>query len=125
MSSQSYSPPAKKEVCWTEKEPLGLNIVVKEEEEDTVKRRGRSFQNDKGERGANHIERRRGGCYSERRERTVCSERGGCYSERRERTICSERGYSHIERRRGGLYSERRERGRDCDLNKRGGRRGD
>ncbi|XP_064814873.1 zinc finger and SCAN domain-containing protein 2-like [Oncorhynchus masou masou] len=41
MSSLNYSPPAKEEaVCWTEKEGLWLNIVVKEEknEEDvTVK----------------------------------------------------------------------------------------
>nr|XP_046194238.1 protein Ycf2-like [Oncorhynchus gorbuscha] len=35
MSSLSYSPLAKEEeVCWTEKEALGLNVVVKEEEED-------------------------------------------------------------------------------------------
>ena len=41
MSSLNYSPPVKEEeVCWTEEEALGLNIVVKEEkkEEDvTVK----------------------------------------------------------------------------------------
>ncbi|XP_070297283.1 gelsolin-related protein of 125 kDa-like isoform X3 [Salvelinus sp. IW2-2015] len=35
MSSLNYSPPVKEEeVCWTEKEALGLNIVVKEEEEE-------------------------------------------------------------------------------------------
>ncbi|XP_031667229.1 uncharacterized protein LOC109881037 isoform X3 [Oncorhynchus kisutch] len=35
MSSLSYSPPAKEEeVYWTEKEALGLNVVVKEEEEE-------------------------------------------------------------------------------------------
>ncbi|XP_036836159.1 protein Ycf2 isoform X2 [Oncorhynchus mykiss] len=35
MSSLSYSPPVKEEeVCWTEKEDLGLNIVVKEEKEE-------------------------------------------------------------------------------------------
>ncbi|KAM9492275.1 uncharacterized protein ACWYII_004207 isoform 3-T3 [Salvelinus alpinus] len=35
MSSQSYSPPAnEEEVCWTEKAALGMNIVIKEEEED-------------------------------------------------------------------------------------------
>ncbi|XP_045071772.1 protein Ycf2-like [Coregonus clupeaformis] len=34
MSSLSYSPPSKEEVCWTEKEALGLNIVVKEEKEE-------------------------------------------------------------------------------------------
>ncbi|XP_052354836.1 uncharacterized protein LOC118370087 isoform X2 [Oncorhynchus keta] len=32
MSSLNYSPPVKEEgVCWTEKEALGLNIVVKED----------------------------------------------------------------------------------------------
>ncbi|XP_023856370.1 zinc finger and SCAN domain-containing protein 31-like [Salvelinus sp. IW2-2015] len=37
MSSRSCSPPAKEEaVCWTEKEALGLNILV-EEEDVTVK----------------------------------------------------------------------------------------
>ncbi|XP_029594677.1 uncharacterized protein LOC115177831 isoform X2 [Salmo trutta] len=35
MSSLNYSPTAKEqEVCWTEKEGLWLNIVVKEEEEE-------------------------------------------------------------------------------------------
>ncbi|XP_035602984.1 zinc finger protein 436-like [Oncorhynchus keta] len=35
MSSLSYSPPAEEEVvCWTEKEALGLNVVVKEEKEE-------------------------------------------------------------------------------------------
>nr|XP_029501233.1 uncharacterized protein LOC115116903 [Oncorhynchus nerka] len=35
MSSQSYSPPAnEEEVCWTEKAATGMNIVIKEEEED-------------------------------------------------------------------------------------------
>ena len=34
MSSLNYSPPVKEEVCWTEKEGLGLNIVVKEEREE-------------------------------------------------------------------------------------------
>ncbi|XP_071216668.1 gelsolin-related protein of 125 kDa-like isoform X2 [Salvelinus alpinus] len=35
MSSLNFSPPAKEEaVCWTEKEGLGLNIVVKEEKEE-------------------------------------------------------------------------------------------
>jgi hypothetical protein len=35
MSSPRYSPPAKEEdVCWTEKQGLWLNIVVKEEEEE-------------------------------------------------------------------------------------------
>uniref|UniRef100_A0A674CBR6 C2H2-type domain-containing protein n=1 Tax=Salmo trutta TaxID=8032 RepID=A0A674CBR6_SALTR len=35
MSSLNYSPPVKEEeVCWTEKEALGLNIVVKEEKEE-------------------------------------------------------------------------------------------
>ncbi|XP_013980874.1 zinc finger and SCAN domain-containing protein 31-like [Salmo salar] len=35
MSSLMHSPPAKEEeVCWTEKEALGLNIVVKEEKEE-------------------------------------------------------------------------------------------
>ncbi|XP_038843680.1 piggyBac transposable element-derived protein 4-like [Salvelinus namaycush] len=35
MSSLSYSPPAKAEgVCWTEKEGLWLNVVVKEEKEE-------------------------------------------------------------------------------------------
>ncbi|XP_045072835.1 zinc finger protein 771-like [Coregonus clupeaformis] len=36
MSSLNYSPPAKKEeeVCWTEKQGLWLNVVVKEEEEE-------------------------------------------------------------------------------------------
>jgi hypothetical protein len=42
MSSLNYSPPVKEEeVCWTEKEALGLNIVVKEEKEEedvTVKK---------------------------------------------------------------------------------------
>ncbi|XP_036804572.1 cilia- and flagella-associated protein 251-like isoform X3 [Oncorhynchus mykiss] len=33
MSSLSYSP-SKEEICWTEKEGLWLNIVVKEEKED-------------------------------------------------------------------------------------------
>ncbi|XP_021455591.2 X-linked retinitis pigmentosa GTPase regulator-interacting protein 1 isoform X2 [Oncorhynchus mykiss] len=35
MSSLNYSPPVKEEeVCWTEKEALGLNIIVKEEKEE-------------------------------------------------------------------------------------------
>lgn len=35
MSSPRYSPPVKEEdVCWTEKQGLWLNIVVKEEEEE-------------------------------------------------------------------------------------------
>ena len=35
MSSLSYSPPDKEEeVCWTEKEGLWLNVVVKEEKEE-------------------------------------------------------------------------------------------
>ncbi|XP_045570104.1 zinc finger protein 436-like isoform X2 [Salmo salar] len=35
MRSLNYSPPVKEEeVCWTEKEALGLNIVVKEEKEE-------------------------------------------------------------------------------------------
>ncbi|XP_021464720.2 zinc finger protein 436-like isoform X2 [Oncorhynchus mykiss] len=42
MSFLNFSPPAKEEaVCWTEKEALGLNIVVKEEKEEedvTVKK---------------------------------------------------------------------------------------
>ncbi|XP_052354832.1 gelsolin-related protein of 125 kDa-like isoform X4 [Oncorhynchus keta] len=37
MSSRNYSHPVEEEVCWTEKETLGLNIVVKEEEDVTVK----------------------------------------------------------------------------------------
>ncbi|CDQ91612.1 unnamed protein product [Oncorhynchus mykiss] len=38
MSSLNFSPPVKEEeVFWTEKEALGLNIVVKEEEDVTVK----------------------------------------------------------------------------------------
>ncbi|XP_055766968.1 uncharacterized protein LOC129842432 [Salvelinus fontinalis] len=41
MSSPSYSPPAKEEVCWTEKEGLWLNVVVKEEgEEEDVSVKG-------------------------------------------------------------------------------------
>ncbi|XP_071216935.1 chemotaxis regulatory protein ChePep-like [Salvelinus alpinus] len=37
MSSLNFSPLVKEEVvCWTEKEALGLNIVVKEEEEEEV-----------------------------------------------------------------------------------------
>ncbi|XP_045071536.1 zinc finger and SCAN domain-containing protein 21-like [Coregonus clupeaformis] len=47
MTSQSYSPPAKEEeeVCWTEKEAPGLNVVVKEEEEDiTVKGAEEAFR---------------------------------------------------------------------------------
>ncbi|XP_070296303.1 coiled-coil domain-containing glutamate-rich protein 1-like [Salvelinus sp. IW2-2015] len=47
MSSLSYSPPAKvEEVCWTEKEALGLKIVVKEEEEEniTVKEEEEAFR---------------------------------------------------------------------------------
>ncbi|KAM9490659.1 uncharacterized protein ACWYII_003214 isoform 12-T12 [Salvelinus alpinus] len=36
MSSLNFSPLVKKEVCWTEKEALGLNIVVKEEKEEEV-----------------------------------------------------------------------------------------
>nr|XP_046187193.1 glutamic acid-rich protein-like isoform X3 [Oncorhynchus gorbuscha] len=34
MSSLNYPPPVKEEICWTEKEALGLNIVVKEEKEE-------------------------------------------------------------------------------------------
>ncbi|XP_031656225.1 cilia- and flagella-associated protein 251-like isoform X2 [Oncorhynchus kisutch] len=34
MSSLSYSPAEEERVCWTEKEGLWLNVVVKEEEED-------------------------------------------------------------------------------------------
>ncbi|XP_042166815.1 zinc finger protein 530-like [Oncorhynchus tshawytscha] len=35
MGSLNYPPPVKEEgVCWTEKEALGLNIVVKEEKEE-------------------------------------------------------------------------------------------
>ena len=35
MCSLSYSPPDKEEeVCWTEKEGLWLNVVVKEEKEE-------------------------------------------------------------------------------------------
>ncbi|XP_064876254.1 uncharacterized protein LOC115118486 isoform X2 [Oncorhynchus nerka] len=34
MSSLNFSPPVKEEVCWTEKEALGLNIIVKEEKEE-------------------------------------------------------------------------------------------
>ena len=35
MTSLSYSPPDKEEeVCWTEKEGLWLNVVVKEEKEE-------------------------------------------------------------------------------------------
>ncbi|XP_070304337.1 neurofilament medium polypeptide-like isoform X2 [Salvelinus sp. IW2-2015] len=34
MSSLNYSPLVKEALCWTEKEALGLNIVVKEEEEE-------------------------------------------------------------------------------------------
>lgn len=34
MSSPSYCPPAKKEVCWKEKEGIWLNVVVKEENEE-------------------------------------------------------------------------------------------
>ncbi|XP_055766995.1 FK506-binding protein 5-like [Salvelinus fontinalis] len=34
MSSVSFSPLVKEEVCWTEKEALGQNIVVKEEKEE-------------------------------------------------------------------------------------------
>ncbi|XP_070297431.1 gelsolin-related protein of 125 kDa-like isoform X2 [Salvelinus sp. IW2-2015] len=36
MNSLSYSPSANKEVCWTEKEGLWLNVVVKEKEEEDV-----------------------------------------------------------------------------------------
>ncbi|XP_036839022.1 uncharacterized protein LOC110527153 isoform X2 [Oncorhynchus mykiss] len=37
MSSLSHSPPAEEEkVCWTEKQGLWLNVVVKEEEEDVT-----------------------------------------------------------------------------------------
>ncbi|XP_064803391.1 zinc finger protein egl-43-like isoform X2 [Oncorhynchus masou masou] len=37
MSSLNYSPPVKEEeICWTEKEALGLNIVVKDEKEEDV-----------------------------------------------------------------------------------------
>ncbi|XP_042166771.1 cilia- and flagella-associated protein 251-like isoform X2 [Oncorhynchus tshawytscha] len=34
MSSLNYPPPVKEEICWTEKEALGMNIVVKEEKEE-------------------------------------------------------------------------------------------
>ncbi|XP_036798272.1 glutamic acid-rich protein isoform X4 [Oncorhynchus mykiss] len=34
MSSLNYPPPVKEEICWTEKEALGLNVVVKEEKEE-------------------------------------------------------------------------------------------
>jgi hypothetical protein len=35
MNSLNYSPPVKEEeVCWTKKDVLGLNIVVKEEKEE-------------------------------------------------------------------------------------------
>ncbi|XP_071032952.1 acidic leucine-rich nuclear phosphoprotein 32 family member A-like isoform X2 [Oncorhynchus clarkii lewisi] len=34
MSSLNYPPPVKEEICWTEKEGLGLNVVVKEEKEE-------------------------------------------------------------------------------------------
>ncbi|XP_031675615.1 uncharacterized protein LOC116370431 isoform X3 [Oncorhynchus kisutch] len=34
MSSASCCPPAKKEVCWKEKEGIWLNVVVKEENEE-------------------------------------------------------------------------------------------
>ncbi|XP_064817895.1 cilia- and flagella-associated protein 251-like [Oncorhynchus masou masou] len=34
MSSLNDSPPSEEEKCWTEKETLGLNIVVKEEKEE-------------------------------------------------------------------------------------------
>ncbi|XP_031677318.1 zinc finger protein CKR1-like, partial [Oncorhynchus kisutch] len=47
MNSQIYSHPAKEEgVSWTEKEALGLNIVVKEEEEEniTVKEEEEAFR---------------------------------------------------------------------------------
>ena len=37
MSSLRYSPPAnEEEVCWTEKAALGMNIVIKEEEEEDI-----------------------------------------------------------------------------------------
>jgi hypothetical protein len=45
MSSLNYSPSAKEaEVCWTEKEALGLNIVVVEEEDITVKGEKEDFR---------------------------------------------------------------------------------
>ncbi|XP_064803363.1 glutamic acid-rich protein-like isoform X2 [Oncorhynchus masou masou] len=34
MSSLNNPPPVKEEICWTEKEALGLNVVVKEEKEE-------------------------------------------------------------------------------------------
>ncbi|XP_055770469.1 golgin subfamily A member 6-like protein 26 isoform X2 [Salvelinus fontinalis] len=51
MSSLNYSSPAKEEeVCWTEKEALALNIVVKEEEEGiTVKGEKEPFRMKKEE----------------------------------------------------------------------------
>eukprot|EP00063_Salmo_salar_P062797 XP_014037632.1 PREDICTED: golgin subfamily A member 6-like protein 22 [Salmo salar] len=54
MSSLNYSPLAKEEdVCWTEKEALALNIVVKEEEEGvTMKGEREAFIIKKEEEGA-------------------------------------------------------------------------
>ncbi|KAM9492247.1 uncharacterized protein ACWYII_004189 isoform 9-T10 [Salvelinus alpinus] len=54
MSSLNYSSPVKEEeVCWTEKEALALNIVVKEEEEDiTVKGEKEPFRMKKEEEEA-------------------------------------------------------------------------
>ncbi|KAM9492322.1 uncharacterized protein ACWYII_004224 isoform 6-T6 [Salvelinus alpinus] len=54
MSSLNYSSPAKEEeVCWTEKEALALNIVVKEEEEGiTVKGEKEPFRMKKEEEEA-------------------------------------------------------------------------
>ncbi|KAM9492818.1 uncharacterized protein ACWYII_004523 [Salvelinus alpinus] len=43
MSSLNYSP-VKEEICWTEKEGLWLNIVVKEEEDVTVKQEEDAFR---------------------------------------------------------------------------------
>ncbi|XP_052373343.1 uncharacterized protein LOC127929512 [Oncorhynchus keta] len=41
MSSLSYSPPAnEEEICWTEKAAMGMNIVVKEEEEEDITVKG-------------------------------------------------------------------------------------
>ncbi|KAJ8001337.1 hypothetical protein DPEC_G00168490 [Dallia pectoralis] len=34
MNSMNYSPTTKEEVCWTEKQGLWLNIVIKEEEKE-------------------------------------------------------------------------------------------
>ena len=44
MSSLSYSPVKEEEVCWTEKEALGMNIVMKEEEDVSVKGEEEAFR---------------------------------------------------------------------------------